>query len=100
MLSDLRKEKIIASFIRCKPNDVLDSSGIDFLIILNDGYAIPLQCKTYSHKNDERIADHMRKHRDIKFIMCVVTHTFERDKQKVYLLARKGLLAIINGKAS
>lgn len=95
VLQRLRDKKKIAGFHRSKKNDSLDASGIDFLIILNNGLAIPLQCKTYSRKNDLRLTEHRRKHPEIKYIIFVVTHGYNQDKDKIYLMAEKDLLDII-----
>lgn len=95
VLHDLVKRSKIASFNRSKHNDNLDASGIDFLIILNGGLAVPLQCKTYSKKNKERLLEHERKHPEIKYIIFVMTHGFNRNKRKIYLLVERDILNII-----
>lgn len=95
VLQRLRNKKKITGFHRSKKNDSLDVSGIDFLIILNNGLVIPLQCKTHSKKDASRLEEHKKKHPEIKFIIFVTTHGYNRDKEKIYLKAEKYILDII-----
>ena len=84
VLGKLQKEKLIAKSIRSKRNEDLDIGGIDFLIILNSGYAIPLQVKTDNRHIEKKLAEHQDKHSEIKFVLCVPTHRFRRDPGKIY----------------
>lgn len=84
VLGKLQKEEIFAKFIRAKRNEDLDIGGIDFLIILNSGYAIPFQVKTDNKNIEKKVSEHKEKHPEIKFILCVPTHRFRRDPEKIY----------------
>lgn len=84
VLGKLQKEKLIAKFIRSQRNEDLDIGGIDFLIILNSGYAIPLQVKTDNKNIEKKLDEHKNKHSEIKFVLCVPTHRFRRDPEKIY----------------
>ncbi len=69
--------KSIAGFLKNIHGDRLDHEGIDFLIILNNGLAVPLQVKTYSGKerNEKKYREHLHKHPLVLFFLTVNVHT-------------------------
>ena len=95
-LQGLKKEKLIATFIRSNKNDYLDQAGIDFLIILNSGYAIPLKVKTDNENIEKGVNDHKIKHPEIQFVLCVPTHRFRRDPEKIYKIVKAELRQHLN----
>lgn len=82
VLKKLQDEGQIPGFIRNNPNDRLDKEGIDFLIFLRDGLALPLQVKTSSHKRNGKKAHwHFYKHPLVKFLIFVPVHEADVDEK-------------------
>jgi hypothetical protein len=71
VLVDLQKDGKIAGFIQSHKNDRLDKEGIDFLVLLNDDLALPIQVKTYSRNRKRCIDKHFRRHPLVKFVIFV-----------------------------
>lgn len=80
VLSWLKRHGRVSGYLRNNQGDRLDSEGIDFLIFLKNGLAIPLQVKTSSNRrnNEEKINEHFRKHPQVKNIIMVDIHTEDR----------------------
>jgi hypothetical protein len=82
VLGKLRTEDRISGFIRNRPNDRLDIEGIDFLIFLKNGLALPLQVKTLSREGNDRKADwHRQKHPLVKFLIFVPIYSKTADEE-------------------
>lgn len=66
----------ILGFLINNKDDRLDKEGIDFLIFLQNGLAVPLQVKTYSRKkyHSSDLAEHLRKHPMVLFFLTVDIH--------------------------
>lgn len=77
VLSRARRKGIISGFLKNAHGDRLDHEGIDFLIILNNGLAVPLQVKTYSDKerNEKKYREHVVKHPLVHFFITVNVHS-------------------------
>lgn len=68
-------------FIRNNRNDRLDCEGIDFLIFLINGLALPLQVKTFvgERKNEEKRRTHERIHPAVEHIIFINIHGEDAD---------------------
>jgi hypothetical protein len=77
----LQRKERISGYLRNNPSDRLDSEGIDFLIFLRNGLALPLQVKTSSSERDNRdkMREHFRKHPKIRHIIMVEIHRDDRN---------------------
>ena len=77
----LQREERIAGYLRNNPSDRMDSEGIDFLIFLRNGLALPLQVKTSSgERNDkEKAREHFRKHPKVRHIIMVEIHSDDKS---------------------
>ena len=73
VLKRMASGKSIAGFLKNYHGDRLDQEGIDFLIILNNGLAAPLQVKTHSGKerNEKKHREHLQKHPLVQFFIAV-----------------------------
>lgn len=94
-LQKLIKDKSIKGYIRSKKNDILDINGIDFLIILLNGYCIPIQIKTYTKKIEEKVKRHHDIHPEIQFVLRVSTHRFRRQSNNIYKAVEQDIRSII-----
>ncbi len=81
VLNQKQKKGCIPGFLRNNSNDRLDVSGIDFLIFLHNGLALPLQVKTNSTKDnmEVKLKEHLRKHPCVKYVLLVDIHNRDRD---------------------
>ena len=99
VLNKLKGEGVIAGFLRNRQSDRLDEEGIDFLIILPSGFALPLQVKT-CNSNDKRqydgkLQEHKRKHPLIKFLICVKTNLLANESERLYSLVERDLRSMM-----
>ena len=97
VLERLKKDSIISGFLRNRPNDRLDSEGIDFLIFLPSGFALPLQVKTKNgrYSKEERLKEHLRKHPCVKFLICVPTNLFNSERDRLYEIVERELISML-----
>ena len=104
---NLYKEKnLITEWRKARDNGELDSDGVDFIIYLQSGLAIPFQLK-YTGKNVQRrrnrlVKHHLALHPHIKFIFVMTKKDLVHSKentQKLLDLAQK-LSVIILPKAA
>ncbi len=81
VLNQKQKRGCISGFLRNQSNDQLDVAGIDFLIFLHNGLALPLQVKTHSNKDnmEVKLQEHRRKHPCVKYVLVVDIHNRDRD---------------------
>jgi len=93
VLEKIIAEKAISGFIRNRPSDRLDEEGIDFLIFLNNGSALPLQVKTEGGKHNfqQKYREHQRKHPLVQFLICVPVHLLNSNPEEVYRQTEKEL---------
>lgn len=98
VLEKLEKEKLIAGFLRNRPSDRLDSEGIDFLIFLNNGKALPLQVKTFNRKysKEDKMREHLRKHPLVRNLICVPTYLAQSDEERMLREVEKELRKILS----
>ncbi len=66
VLKDLSKKGKLFSYHRSRKGKELDAEGVDFLVYLNNGLAVPLQVKAAPH-----FKSHFKKHPAIKFVVVV-----------------------------
>ncbi|MDO8430095.1 MAG: hypothetical protein Q7S73_01895 [bacterium] len=95
VLNKLKEEGLIAGFLQNRQSDRLDEEGIDFLIFLPSGFALPLQVKT-CNSNDKRqydgkLQEHKRKHPLVKFLICVRTNLLANESERLYSIVEKDL---------
>lgn len=97
VLRKLKRDSLISGFLRNRSNDRLDSEGIDFLIFLPNGYAIPLQVKTANgrYPKEEKLKEHLRKHPCVKFLICVQTNFFHSKRERLYKIVEQELKSIL-----
>lgn len=76
----------IAGYIRNVQNDLLDKEGMDFLIFLNNGLALPLQVKIFNKKYWwKKLQKHRRNHPMVKFVLAVDIHRYSRAEALVFI---------------
>ena len=64
----LQEEPRVAGYLRARSADRLDNEGIDFLIFLKGGFALPIQVRsTYRH-----VTKFHKKHPSIRFILFIL----------------------------
>jgi len=78
VLLEMIKDGKISGFIQSKKNDRLDVEGIDFLLILNDDLALPIQVKTHSRNRRRCIEKHFRRHPLVKCTIFVKIGFYNR----------------------
>ncbi len=97
VLRKLKRESVIAGFLRNRSSDRLDSEGIDFLIFLLSGFALPLQVKTANgrYPKEEKLREHLRKHPCVKFLICVQTNLFHSERDRLYKIVEQELKSML-----
>lgn len=97
VLEKLKSESVISGFLRNRPNDRLDSEGIDFLIFLPSGFAMPLQVKTKNgrYPKEQKLKEHLRKHPRVKFLICVPTHLLPSERDRLYEIVEQELKSML-----
>lgn len=98
-LQRLQEKGEILGFLKNRSSDRLDEEGIDFLIFLPSGFAIPLQVKT-CNSNDKReydykLKEHARKHPLVKFLICVRTNLLINEPERLYAIVERDLKSIM-----
>ena len=68
--------------MRNKQNDWIDSAGIDFLIFLNNGLALPVQIKSARGNLEYKKREHFRKYPIVKTIIFVLLPEEKTDQQE------------------
>ncbi|GEM_PF-1472546 len=97
VLKKLKSESVISGFLRNRPSDRLDSEGIDFLIFLPSGFALPLQVKTSNgrYSKEEKMEEHLRKHPCVKFLICVQTNLIPSERERLYAMVERDLKSML-----
>ena len=95
VLSELKKAGKIAGFIQSQKNDRLDMEGIDFLLLLNNDLALPVQVKTHSRNKKRCIEKHFRNHSLIKFIVFVKIGFYNRRPETAFKHLENEILGYI-----
>ena len=97
VLKKLKSESIISGFLRNRKNDYLDREGIDFLIFLPNGFALPLQVKTANGRygKEEKMKEHLRKHPCVKFLICVQINFFNSERERLYKIVEQELKSML-----
>lgn len=95
VLKRFQKKGEILGYLKNRSSDRLDEEGIDFLIFLPSGFAMPLQVKT-CNSNDKReydykLKEHTRKHPLVKFLICVRTNLLANEPEQLYAIVEKDL---------
>ena len=88
---------MILGYLRNNPNDRLDTEGIDFLVVLKNGLAVPLQVKT-ERRNDQcavQYRHHLRKHGLVRFLIAVPIYWYFAHRDKLYDKVRQYLRAML-----
>ena len=99
VLERLKESGSIIGFLRNRSSDRLDEEGIDFLIFLPNGFALPLQVKTCNN-NDKReynykLQEHKRKHPLVKFLICVRTNLLVNEPELLYTCIERDLKSML-----
>lgn len=98
ILTRMKEEKEISGFLRSRHSDHWDAEGLDFLIFLESGLAIPLQVKTENlrHPYEKQYDEHIKKHPLVKFLVSIPVHFHSREPERVYSKAQSLLKEIIS----
>lgn len=99
VLQRLKEKGEILGFLRNRSSDRLDEEGIDFLIFLPRGFAMPLQVKT-CNSNDKReydykLREHKRKHPLVEFLICVRTNLLTNESERLYAIVERDLKSMM-----
>lgn len=94
VLGRMCRDKVLAGFLKNVQGDRLDREGIDFLIILNNGLAFPLQVKTSvsKEKNEQKRQEHVTKHPFIQFYLTINIHY---NRESVYRYVKREIRKMI-----
>ena len=98
VLGKMREEKIIPYFIRNRKNDKMDQEGIDFLVFLDNGSAIPIQVKTEPKGDNfnKKYKEHLRKHPFVKFMIAVPIHLLHKEPDRLNAIMIGRLMEIFD----
>ncbi|OGY68033.1 MAG: hypothetical protein A3H63_01700 [Candidatus Harrisonbacteria bacterium RIFCSPLOWO2_02_FULL_45_10c] len=98
VLEKMAEAGAISGFFRNRPNDRLDEEGMDFLIILKNKLALPLQVKTANRREscEDKFRKHKKKHPLVNFLICVPVGLLASDSERVYREVERDLKSMIN----
>ncbi len=98
VLIRLTEEKMIAGFLRSRHSDHWDAEGLDFLIFLESGVAIPLQVKTEirQYPHEKQYEKHIKKHPLVKFLVSIPIRFYSSEPERVYAKARSLIEELIS----
>jgi len=95
ILERLKAQGNIIGFLRNRASDRLDEEGIDFLIFLLSGFALPLQVKTCNSNDkreyDNKLQEHKRKHPLVRFLICVRTNLLANESERLYAIVERDI---------
>lgn len=96
----MKANRVIVAFLANRQGDQMDQEGIDFLVYLHNGLALPLQIKTDSDSKSlaAKLAKHFKIHPEILFVLKVPVHN--KDEEKIICHFERVIKRLIGKAAS
>ena len=97
ILNKFKNDGRIKGFLRNHQSDRLDAEGIDFLIFMKNGWALPLQVKSGNARDhrEEKLREHLHKHPLVLYLICVPTYLLESNLERAEKITEKELENIL-----